>query len=126
MKKSILTVKNENRKALIDYLKAKKALKDAKAAEKAAKAAAAEVFAEFGKAYKESEKTEYLQAILQQDNAAVGIVYKETTKQGSIDWQAYALALGGTEEGAEEYRGEKITAVSIDYATKKQAAEMGL
>ena len=117
-------ITHENRTALINYLKAKAALAKATAEEKAAKLTAKEVLAELATAYKGNDKTDYVAVTVQDHGERKAVVYKETTAKGTIDWQAYALALGGTAEGAESYRRADNIRSSIDWATEKQTAEL--
>ena len=117
-------ITHENRNALIRYIKAKAALATATAEEKQAKKEAQAVLAELATAYKANDKTDYVAVTVQDKGEKRAIVYKETTAKGSIDWQAYALALGGTAEGAEQYRRESNTRTTIDWATDKQADEI--
>lgn len=125
MKKFVgITIKNEYRKILMDYLKAKEAKKEAENAEKALKTKALQVFEELGKDMKTTEKTEYTFGAIQMQGEEKYVLHKETTKRGSIDWEAYAKSLGGTIEGAEEYRKANIVTVAIDWATDKQVVEI--
>lgn len=117
-------IKNEQRAVLINYLDAKEALDIASKAEKAAKATAKDLFAELGKEYKASEKSDFLTLSLQKQGEVKHVVYTETAAKGAIDWQAYALALGGTPAGAEEYRKAGNTRTSIAWASAKQEAEI--
>lgn len=126
MNKNLITIRHESRTALVNYLTAKADKKNADTAERKAKAEAKEVFAELGKQYKAQGVTDYLVGVIQMAGKAVGIVYKETHKRGSIDWEAYAKSLGGTNEGAEKFRKDDVISVSIDYATEKQSKELGL
>lgn len=121
-----ITMKNENRALLINYLKAKANKKIADAAEKAAKAAAKTVLVELASEYKQAGATDYAYATVQVEKQAKAVVYKETTVSGTIDWQAYAMALGGTIDGAEQYRKAATTRTTIEWATDKQAQELGL
>lgn len=117
-------ITNANRTALIRYIKAKNALATATAEEKQAKADAKAVLAELATAYKANDTTDYVAVTVQDKGEKKAIVYKETTARGAVDWQAYALALGGTAEGAEQYRRASNTRTTIDWATDKQAAEL--
>lgn len=126
MNKNIINIRHESRAILMSYLDAKEAKKTADAAEKAAKAAAKEVLLELGKTYKNQGSTDYIVGIVQKMGKAMGILYKETTKRGAIDWESYAKSLGGTDEGAEMFRKANTISVSIDYATDKQNMELGL
>lgn len=119
-----VNVKNEQRAILVNYLKAKKAKSDAEKAEKAAKAAVKDLFADLGKIYKSSKKSDYLTLSVQEHGEVRHAVYTETVVKGLIDWQAYALALGGTPAGAEEYRKPANVRTSIDWASDKQEAEI--
>lgn len=121
-----ITIKNEHRTIIENYLKAKARAKEAAEAERQAKAQAKEVFTTLGKSYKEAGCTDYLYGTIQESGKARGIVYKETTRKGAIDWEAYAKALGGNDADAETYRKADTHATSIDYATVKQEKELGL
>lgn len=126
MNKSIINIKNESRAALIAYLDAKAEKKTADAKERTTKAAAKNIFADLGKEYKAQNCTEYLVGYIQKSNAIEPVIYKETTKRGAIDWEAYAKSLGGTDVGAEDFRKDEVKSVSIDWATDKQKKELGL
>lgn len=115
---------NEDRAIIMEYMAAKMAKSAAEAAEKAAKAKAKELFSRLGKAFKATDKTSYLYGTVQVQGKAKPVVYKETTAKGTIDWQAYAMALGGTEEQAEAYRKPSNPRTSLDWATKAQEEEI--
>lgn len=117
-------IRNEERAILIAYLAAKMNKAKAEKEEKAAKATAKALFDKLGKAYKSGEKSDYMALSMQVKGEVKHIVYRETTAKGSIDWQAYAMALGGTEAGAEEYRKPSDIRTSIGWATDKQEAEI--
>lgn len=121
-----ITIKNENREALVQYLTIKARKAEIEKEEKALKANLKPLFAELGKAYKDTDKTSYIYGTVQVQGKAKAVVYKETSVTGSIDWQAYAMALGGTAEGAEAYRKATGSRTTIDWATDKQAEELGL
>lgn len=123
---SIINIRNEYRQALIDYLNAKQAKAEAEKDEKAKKADAVAVLEEFGKAYKAANCSDYVAGFVQVQHAPRAVVYRETTKKGNIDWEAYAKTLGGTDEEAEKFRKVSICNVSISWATSKQAQELGL
>lgn len=116
--------KNEDRVAIMAYLKAKADKAKADKAEKDAKAKCKELFARLGRAFKETEKTAYIYGMVQVQGEAKPVVYKETTAQGAINWEAYAKALGGTDEGAEAYRKPTNTRTSLDWATATQTQEI--
>lgn len=116
---------NEDRKIILQYLAAKAAMSAAKKAEETAKKAASELFKRLGKTYKDTEKTSYLYGAVQVKGEALAVVYKETDAKGTIDWQAYAKALGGTDEGAEDFRKPNTVRTSLDWATKTQQEEIG-
>ena len=118
--------RNEERTAILRYLNAKTAKAEAEAEEKAAKTAIKELFARMGKAFKENEKTEYLYGTVQVQGKAKAVVYKETTAKGTIDWQAYAMALGGNLVDAEQYRKDGNVRTALDWASDKQNKELGL
>lgn len=120
----IIHLTHENRSVLMTYLKAKADLAKATAEEKTAKQTAKEVLAELATAYKGNDKTDYVAVTVQDHGERKAVVYKETTAKGTIDWQAYALALGGTAEGAEQYRRADNIRSSIDWATEKQTQEI--
>lgn len=115
---------NEERAIIMAYLKAKADKAKAEKAEKEAKAMAKELFSKLGKEFKTTDKTSYLYGTVQVQGKAKPVVYKETTAKGTIDWQAYAMALGGTEEQAETYRKPSNPRTSLDWATKAQEEEI--
>lgn len=115
---------NEERAIIMAYLKAKADKAKAEKAEKEAKAMAKELFSKLGKEFKTTDKTSYLYGTVQVQGKAKPVVYKETTAKGTIDWQAYALSLGGTEEQAEQYRKPSNPRTSLDWATKAQEEEI--
>lgn len=115
---------NEDRAIIMEYMAAKMAKSAAEAAEKAAKAKAKELFSRLGKAFKTTDKTSYVYGTVQMQGRAKAVVYKETTAKGAIDWQAYAMSLGGTAAGAEAFRKEGNIRTSFDWATKTQKEEI--
>jgi hypothetical protein len=115
---------HEERAVIMRYLQAKADKAKAEKAEKDAKAAAKELFSKLGKEFKTTDKTSYLYGTVQVQGKAKPVVYKETTAKGTIDWQAYAMALGGTEEQAEAYRKPSNPRTSLDWATKAQEEEI--
>lgn len=115
---------NDDRKVIMEYLAAKQAVAAAEVAEKATKAKAKELFTRLGKEFKTTDKTSYLYGTVQIKGAAYAVVYKETTAKGAIDWKAYALAKGGTEAEAEQYRKRPTVRTSLDWATKDQQKEL--
>lgn len=121
-----ITFKSEARAAVMNYLAAKANAKAAVDNEKRAKLACKAIFEELGKAFRsaKAEKTSFLYGTIQEHGQATTIVYKETEVSGSIDWQAYAMSLGGTTAGAEAFRKESTTRVAIDVATTKQLQEI--
>lgn len=125
MKKYLsITIKNEDRKVILEYMtaKANKSFFTRKEAE--LKPKVQHIFAECGKALKATEKTEYIFGSIQEQGKAKYILHKETIKQGSVDWKKYALSLGGTLEGAEAFRKNEQVSVEIDWATDNQSAEI--
>lgn len=115
---------HEERAVIMRYLQAKADKAKAEKVEKDAKAAAKELFSKLGKEFKTTDKTSYLYGTVQVQGKAKPVVYKETTAKGTIDWQAYAMALGGTEEQAEAYRKPSNPRTSLDWATKAQEEEI--
>lgn len=116
---------NEDRKVILSYLQAKADKAKADKAEKDAKAACKELFARLGKAFKGAGKsTAYLYGTVQMQGKPKPVVYKETTAKGAVDWQAYALSLGGTVEGAEQFRKSDTVRTSMDWATPTQEEEI--
>lgn len=116
--------KHEERAIIIAYLKAKENKAIADKAEKTAKAACKELLTQLGKAFKSTAKTDYVYGMVQVNGKAKPFVYKETTANGAIDWEAYARSLGGTDEGAESYRKAGNVRTVLDWATTKQTAEI--
>lgn len=115
----------DDRKVIKNYMDAKDEKAKAEKAEKAAKAACKELFARLGKAFKgDGKSTAYVYGTIQAQGKAKPIIYKETTAKGAVDWQAYALALGGTVEGAEQFRKPDTVRISVDWATAKQEEEI--
>lgn len=123
MKKRI-DFRNDERNILMNYLIAKANKAKAEKDEKAAKAAAKEVLEQLGKSFKQTDKSSYVYGTVQVQGEAKAIVYRETIAKGQIDWQAYAMALGGTAEGAEEYRKADTLRTALDWATDTQQREI--
>ena len=115
---------HEERAIIMRYLQAKANKAKAEKEEKDAKASAKELFFKLGKKFKTTDKTSYLYGTIQVQGKVKPVVYKETTAKGTIDWQAYAMALGGTEEQAEVYRKPSNLRTSLDWATKAQEEEI--
>lgn len=115
---------NGERAVIMAYLKAKEDKVAAEKAEKEAKAAAKDLFSKLGKEFKTTDKTSYLYGTVQMQGKPKAVVYKETKAQGQVDWKAYALSLGGTEEEAEQYRKDANVRTSLDWATKAQQEEI--
>ena len=116
--------RHDERTAIVNYLKAKEEKAKAEKAEKVAKDAVKAIFATMGKALKSTDKSEYAYGTIQVQGQAKAVVYRETTAQGTIDWQAYAMALGGNLEDAENFRKVSNVRTSLDWATDKQMAEI--
>ena len=116
--------RNDERLAIIAYLEAKEARVKAEKAEKEAKAAIRTLFERLEKAFKKTDKSTYIYGTIQSQGRAKAIVYRETVAKGAVDWQAYAMALGGTLEGAEAYRKPDNVRTAFDWATKTQQAEI--
>lgn len=112
------------RAVIMRYLQAKEDKAKAEKEEKDAKAAAKEVFTKLGKAYKATDKTSYLYGTVQMKGQVKSVVYKETNARGAIDWQAYAMALGGNAKDAERFRKPENTRTSLDLATEAQEKEI--
>ena len=119
-----IKLKNEARKALIAYVTLKRNVLDAQKLEREAKAEIKELFEAVCVSFKEGEKSEYTQLAVRYKNETRHIVRVVTRKAGSIDWEAYARSLGGTDAGAEEFRGSESISVKIDWATPKQEQEI--
>ena len=115
---------NGERVIIMAYLKAKDDKAKAEKAEKDAKAAAKELFSRLGKLFKTTDKSSYLYGTIQVQGKPKAVVYRETEAKGTVDWKAYAMALGGTEEGAEAYRKPSNTRTSLDLATEAQEKEI--
>lgn len=121
-----ITFKNNERKAVINYLAAKAEKAAAEKKEKAAKAELKDLFSRMGSLFKSTDKTAYIYGTIQENGKACAVVYKETTAKGTIDWQAYALSIGGNIEDAESFRKADNIRTSFDYATTKEIKEIGL
>lgn len=116
--------RHDERTAIVAYLKAKEEKARAEKAEKVAKDAVKAIFATMGKALKSTDKSEYAYGTIQVQGNAKAVVYRETTAQGAIDWQAYAMALGGNAQDAENFRKVSNVRTSLDWATDKQMTEI--
>jgi hypothetical protein len=116
--------RNEDRTAIMDYLNAKAEVAKATAKEKECKAKCKELFARLGQTFKTNGITDYLIGAVQVQGKAKAVVYKETTAKGTIDWQAYALSIGGNAKDAEAFRKESSVRTALDWATEKQIAEI--
>lgn len=125
---------HEDRTAIMAYIAAKEAKAKAEAAEKKAKAEAKAVMEKLGKAFKDTDKTSYIYGTVQVQGKAKAVVYRETVAKGAVDWQELAtklaLAQGYDMEDlqtmAEGYRKTPNTRTALDWATTKQAEELGL
>ncbi len=115
---------NSARAAITDYLTAKANLKVAAAEEKALKAEVEKVFEKYGKAMEDKAASYYAGGFIQQSLKRVGVVWRKTWTKGSIDWQSYALSLGGTKRDAEQFRKPGHWTTSCDYATQEQQVEL--
>lgn len=115
-----ITIKNENRKALLAYIEMQAEIKRLEKESKALRAELADTFKTLGDTFNATDKTSFVYGTVQQGGQAVNVVYQETTAKGAVDWKAYALALGGTDEGAEAFRRASNTRVSIGYASKAE------
>lgn len=116
--------RHEERSIILAYLTAKAEATKAAAAEKVAKTKAKELLVSLSKLYKATDKTSYLYGTLQVSGKEKAVVYKETIAKGAINWEAYAKALGGTDEGAEAYRKPNNVRTSLDWATEAQELEI--
>ncbi len=119
-----LTIKNEQRKALIDYVTLKRDTLNAQKLEREAKAKVKELFEADANSFKAGEKSEYTQLAVRYKNETRHIVRVVTKKAGNVNWEAYARALGGTDAGAEKFREAESISVKIDWATPKQEQEI--
>lgn len=124
MSKAKVDFRGEERNVIIAYLEAKAAKAKAEKAEKEAKAAIKELLGRMGKAFKQTDKSAYVYGTIQVQGKAKPVVYRETTAKGNIDWQAYALSLGGNPEDAEAFRKADTVRTSFDWATKAQEEEI--
>lgn len=124
MTNKTITIRNENRNAFMHYMEVKAQAKELAKQEKALKAEIAPVLDELATACVATDKTAYAYAGVQVQGKVRHAVYKRTTKQGSVDWEAYARALGATDEGAELYRKASTVQVVVDWATSKQEEEL--
>lgn len=124
MKVNVITVKHENRNAFMRYMEVKAQAKELAKQEKALKAEISSVLEECATACVSTDKTAYVYAGVQVQGKVRHAVYKRTTKQGSIDWEAYAKSIGGTDEQAEAFRKASTIQVVVDWATSKQEEEL--
>lgn len=120
-----ITFRAEDRAVLMAYMAAKAAASLAAAKEKAAKAAAVALFMEHGKAVEHgTDKSDYIVGSVQHHGEREWYSCVTTHAKGGIDWKAYALALGGTAEGAEAFRKAGSTTVKVDKASAKLIKEL--
>lgn len=119
-----IKLSGELRKELVDYVTLKRDTLNAQKLEREAKAKVKALFEADANSFKAGEKSEYTQLAVRYKNETRHIVRVVTRKAGSIDWEAYAKSLGGTDVGAEEFRGAESVSVKIDWATPKQEQEI--
>lgn len=101
-----IDIRNADREIIFQYADAQANAKKWKDAEADLKPTAIAIMQNAGHAIDSGKAihSEKLVATVQQDGKAVEVTYVETTRSGSIDWQAYAIALGGNAADAEAYR----------------------
>lgn len=114
----------EQRKELVNYVTLKRNTLDAQKLEREAKAKIKALFETDANSFKAGEKSEYTQLAVRYKNETRHIVRVVTKKAGNVNWEAYARALGGTDTGAEKFRGDASISVKIDWATPKQEQEI--
>lgn len=124
MTTKIITVRHENRTAFMHYMEVKAQAKELAKQEKALKAELAPVLSELSTACVQTDKTAYAYAGIQVQGKVRHAVYKETTRQGAVDWERLARDLGATDEMAESYRKQSTVQTVIDWATTKQEQEL--
>lgn len=113
-----------NRKALLHYFSNMEKINTLKAETDSLKAELVKAFTENSSIQDEKSKTVYNYCTVRADGVSKYAVYKSTQVSGSIDWQAYALALGGNKEDAAQYQKAGHVSQSIAWATAKQSAEI--
>lgn len=128
---NLTVIRGENALALKNYLKAKAEKVAAEAKEKAAKAACKDILSQLRLALKTNGTTDYLVCGVQVQGAAAGIVYKETTAKGTVDYakaleaaNAKLAALGAEPINPEAYRKESSVRTSVEWASEKQLAKI--
>lgn len=110
-----INIKNENREILFQYATAQVNVKKWTDTEKALKAQVIAIFKELGHVTDSGKAihSDKMIATVQQSGNAVEVTYVETTRAGSVDWQAYAMALGGNAVDAEKFRKDSTTTTAI-------------
>lgn len=119
--------RHDERKAVVEYLDANKALKAMTKDVAKKKQEVIDLFVNAGKAYKETEKTNYMAASVQINGVKRHAVYLHTTPKPSIDWEKYAKMLGGSESDAiaQGCTKENSATNTVKWATKAQELELG-
>lgn len=124
MKKIIF--RNEFRKAIEQYLSTNDKRKEYIDLEKVQKKEVMELLATLGNAENTSDSTNAMWGYVMEHGEEVPVVYKETTKDGAIDWQAYAMALGGNLHDAEKYRKAPTVTRVVERMSKAMRKQLGV
>lgn len=119
-----ITIKNENREKLITFIEKQALYRKLEKEVKAMRPEIENIFNTVDQTFDNTEKTKFMYGTIQQENQAVNVVYQKTQAKGNIDWKAYALSLGGSEEDAEPFRKNGNIRISIGYATKAENAKI--
>lgn len=122
--KAIITIKNENRKAVMEYLQVKADLSALSDKEQELKKSLSTTIQEMADACSKTASTDYSFASLQVQGKVRHVVCKVTHKKGGVDWKKVARDYGISADTLERYRKDTVTQVVIDWATDKQEVEL--
>ena len=128
---NLTILRNEEAKTLKNYLVAKAEAAAAAAKEKAAKAACKDLFAKLQLQLRTNGITDYVLCAVQSKGEAAGIVYKETTAKGTVDYakaleaaNAVLVANGIEAINPEDFRKAATVRTSVEWASEKQLAKI--
>lgn len=119
-----ITLKKAERVEVLDFITRDERNKAEAKKLKDEKPRVAGIIHQTGKLYKVDGKTRYYATIYQENGQRKALILKETDRM-TLGWKAYALSLGGTEEGAKAFA-ETSTTLTIARATPTQLLELGL
>lgn len=118
--------RNELRKAIEEYLDINDKKKDYANQEKAKKENVVSILSTMGNEESTSDSTSAMWGYVMEHNEKVPVVCKTTIKDGAIDWQAYAMALGGNLHDAEKYRKAPTITRVVERMSKAMRKQLGV